>query len=149
MYQQSVTAASFPRYSPSFPRRRETTGWQGDAGEQDNTNQYPSPLMTEDQSLSQCLTLGAEGEINTPTHVTDCTRPCRTTPHTQPHPQPITPSHTYPSMSISGETPLNFKAIRRPSLSNGYIIQAVPGDVNKMRLATLNNPRRPDIKASI
>ena len=35
---------------------------QGDTGEQDNTNQFPSPLMAEDQSLSQCLTLGPEGE---------------------------------------------------------------------------------------
>ena len=96
MYQQSVTAASFPRYSPSFPRRRETTGWQGDAGEQDNTNQYPSPLMTEDQSLSQCLTLGAEGEINTPTHVTDCT--CTTQSN---HPYPTPPPTNYPFTSLS------------------------------------------------
>ena len=57
---------------PSFPRRRESTGWmcsarhtgfkavstgrQGATGEQSNTTIHPSPLTAEDQSLSQCLT---------------------------------------------------------------------------------------------
>ena len=45
---------------------------QGDTGEQDNTNQFPSPLMAEDQSLSQCLTLGAEGENDAPASSRHC-----------------------------------------------------------------------------
>ena len=47
-----------------------------DAGEQAKTTQpiSPSPLTAEDQSLSQCLTLGAEGENHE-------TRRCRTAIH--------------------------------------------------------------------
>ena len=62
---------------PSFPRRRESTGRQGDR--QANINQIPSPLMGEEsKSLSQCLTrdqrVTARSPITPPLWIADQVR---------------------------------------------------------------------------
>ena len=61
---------------------RNTEGRQGDTGEQDNTDRIPLFLDGRGSKPVPVPDTGAEGEINTPTPVTDCTRPCSPTTHT-------------------------------------------------------------------